>query len=188
MADAWDGRPQNPERDGWHWVMVAHGIGHPFPMMWGADGAMWDAGDAGWVLAEDLASRWRYLGPCLTPQEVAAREAAAAEAMRAACEAHVRRYPIDCEMRPYTAMEVVNRDIALADEIAALPLPAPDALARLLDQAKREEREWCEAAIKKLREDAETSMDYSQSASGFLLGISRAQASIRARGKEPNNG
>jgi hypothetical protein len=76
------GVPLNSERDGWHWVLVAHGVGHPFPMLWAADGRMWDAGDAGWVLAEDIAPRWRYLGPCLTPAEVAARVAAAVDAYK----------------------------------------------------------------------------------------------------------
>lgn len=81
MSAPWDGKPENPERDGWHWLLVAFGVGHPFPMMWAADGMMWDAGDAGWTHAEDIATRWRYLGPCLTPAE----HAAAVQAERAAC-------------------------------------------------------------------------------------------------------
>lgn len=86
MADAhgWPdaskpGRPLNPERDGWHWLCAAVGIGAPYPMLWSADGKAWDTGD-GWVFCTDpaLTERKRYLGPCLLPEEVAAREAAAA--------------------------------------------------------------------------------------------------------------
>jgi hypothetical protein len=93
MSAPWDGRPANPDADGWHWLLVAHGIGHPFPMLWAADGRMWDAGDAGWAHYEDIATRWRYLGPCLTPADhaaaVQAEREAAAEAMREACAKHV---------------------------------------------------------------------------------------------------
>lgn len=72
------GYPLNYEVDGWHWVITACGFGHPFPMSWDAIGRMWDAGDAGWVHAEDFATRWRYLGPCIPPDELTAREQAAA--------------------------------------------------------------------------------------------------------------
>lgn len=75
------GYPANPERDGWHWLMIGHGIAHPFPMLWCASGDMWEAGDDGYVDAADISTRWRYLGPCLTPAEVAA----AVQAEREAC-------------------------------------------------------------------------------------------------------
>lgn len=140
MTDAWDGRPENPERDGWHWLQDANG--DLWCWRWYPSHQWFWAGNRT-VRPREATTEYRYLGPCITPDEVAAREAAAAEAMREACEARIRTYPIDCEMRPYTAMEVVNRDIALADEIAALPLPAADALARALDQARKEEREAC---------------------------------------------
>ena len=80
------GRPLNPERDGWHWLCAAVGIGAPYPMLWSADGKAWDTGD-GWVFCTDpaLTERQRYLGPCLLPEEVAAREAAAAAEEREAC-------------------------------------------------------------------------------------------------------
>jgi hypothetical protein len=81
MTDAsqsWGGVPQNPERDGWHWLLNADGVGDPFPMLWDADGKMWDAGDAGWMLAEEVAVRRTYLGPCLTPADAIERNAAVA--------------------------------------------------------------------------------------------------------------
>ena len=76
MSD-WNGIPDNPQTVGWHWLLAAHGIGHAFPMMWDASGRMWDAGDAGWVHAEEIGPRWRYLGPVLTPAEIAAQVEAA---------------------------------------------------------------------------------------------------------------
>lgn len=140
MSKSWDGRPERPERDGWHWLHHPEDL-RPVVQPWSAEHGAWISGamhsPRGVV---DLG--FCYLGPALLPAEVAAREAAAAEAMREACEARIRTYPIDCEMRPYTAMEVVNRDIALADEIAALPRLAADVLARALDQARAEEREY----------------------------------------------
>lgn len=72
------GVPLNPERDGWHWVCSAVGIAAPYPMLWGADSKAWDTGD-GWEFCTSprMTERTRYLGPCLTPAEVAAREQAA---------------------------------------------------------------------------------------------------------------
>lgn len=75
MTDAWDGRPANPERDGWHWLHHAEDL-RPCPTPWDADHAAWCSGGMhsprGVV---DLG--YRYLGPCLTPAEVAAQRDAA---------------------------------------------------------------------------------------------------------------
>jgi hypothetical protein len=66
------GVPQNPERDGWHWVMMREGV--PFRPR----ACFWDASRPGWAvpgsakLREDAGPEWRYLGPCHTPAEVAA--------------------------------------------------------------------------------------------------------------------
>lgn len=35
---AWDGRPEKPERDGWHWVKPDGG--DPFPAEWRAAGRL----------------------------------------------------------------------------------------------------------------------------------------------------
>lgn len=140
------GRPLNPERDGWHWLCVAVGIGAPYPMLWSADGKAWDTGD-GWVFCTDpaLTERRRYLGPCLLPEEVAAREAAAAEAMRDACAAICARHvePNIARAADKVAAGVGAMAMVARDTIRALPIPAADALARALDQARKEEREAC---------------------------------------------
>ena len=68
----WDGLPQNPERDGWHWLQARDdhqtaNMREPFPCEWRAFRGM--AG--GWVRgvygAQYAARYWRYLGPCPMP-------------------------------------------------------------------------------------------------------------------------
>lgn len=75
----WDGRPENPERAGWHWI--ADKQGRVLPMDWnGHDpGARhhWIYGWRGWTAAEMVALGRCYLGPCRTPAEVAEMVAAA---------------------------------------------------------------------------------------------------------------
>lgn len=78
MTDTWDGRPENPERDGTHWIIGRTGI---------AFAAEWDAttGDWAWVGGDERG--WIYAGPCLTPAEVAARvDAARREGIEAAAD------------------------------------------------------------------------------------------------------
>jgi hypothetical protein len=79
MSDAWNGRPQNPERDGWHWV--------EFPGVWTqchwwiAKYQEWSQGVlGGFVLGHP---RIRYLGPCATPAELAASQATVRELVAA---------------------------------------------------------------------------------------------------------
>lgn len=79
------GYPRDAERDGWHWLMIGHGVGHPFPMLWCADGEMWEAGDDGYVAAADISTRWNYLGPCYTQADLdAAVQAERADAANVA--------------------------------------------------------------------------------------------------------
>ncbi len=120
------GVPLNPERDGWQ--IVRHkGNGAFVPRYWERD--HWHAGvGVRWpsVPPDEAARMWDYAGPMLTPAEVAAREAAAAEAMREACAKRMAHMP-------------ANRwDGDPCQMIRTLPLPAPDALARALDEARRE--------------------------------------------------
>lgn len=76
MSKQWDGRPENPERDGWHFLRHIHQPADDLPLvrLWEADGTEWP--DYDYDLA-GVAARYRYLGPCLTPAEVEARVAAA---------------------------------------------------------------------------------------------------------------
>lgn len=127
MSDAWDGRPQNPERDGWHWLDA----GGPVLCEWRASRGWMD--ETWWPHAADLV----YLGPCLTPQEVAAREAAAAEAMREAC-ASMLDTDADAAERRWAengdTFGIGSRYVATlrryAETVRAVPLPHADALAR----------------------------------------------------------
>lgn len=77
QAVVWNGVPLNPERDGWHWLFDRN-AGGMFCEEWTAERGRW--------------LRWKpyvvtefadYLGPCLTPAEVEARERAA---WQRACE------------------------------------------------------------------------------------------------------
>ncbi len=70
MSETWDGRPESPERDGWHWLHHPEDL-RPMVTPWNAELQGWPSGalhsPQGVV---DLG--FRYLGPCLTPAEVAA--------------------------------------------------------------------------------------------------------------------
>ena len=66
---AWDGRPSDPDRSGWHWVEDADGLR---PLLWrGADWpermdrGEWQDGYA--VLSPRDLSRGRYHGPVAMP-------------------------------------------------------------------------------------------------------------------------
>ena len=73
MSDlkAWDGRPERPERSGWHWIEDADGLR---PLLWRGgdwpdpvDRGEWQDGYA--VLSARDLSRGSYLGPvAMTPQ------------------------------------------------------------------------------------------------------------------------
>lgn len=85
------GYPMDAERDGWHWLMIGHGVGHPFPMLWCADGEMWEAGDDGYVAAADISTRWNYLGPCYTQADLDAAVQAERVRVIGACRAEMCR-------------------------------------------------------------------------------------------------
>jgi len=69
------GVPLNPERDGWHWLHHPEDL-RAFPCVWDASIAAWCSGEAHSPRGI-VELRYQYLGPCLTPAEVAAREQAA---------------------------------------------------------------------------------------------------------------
>lgn len=81
---SWDGRPENPEHNGWHWVaddaQPSGAIAY-----WHAAARQWSADDAASIVwdcfpTDAMQDGGRYLGPCLTPAEIAAREQAARKA------------------------------------------------------------------------------------------------------------
>ena len=73
MTETWDGRPENPERDGWHWIMTTGGKTHA--CFWYAN--LWTTPVGDGALSPEDVSNWRYLGPVLTPAEIAAQVEAA---------------------------------------------------------------------------------------------------------------
>ena len=130
-ANAWDGVPENPERDGWHFLHHPEDL-RPVPCAWDAAHAAWCSGgmhSPQGVL--DLG--FRYLGPCLTPAEVAAREAASAEAMREACADVAQQVADEGAHNHYVRAGC----IATRDSIRAIPLPHASALARALAAAEK---------------------------------------------------
>ena len=67
MTEQWDGRPQNPERDGWHWVTGADEQ-PPIAVFWYQLTQHWVLGSIG--IPPGSLSGATYLGPCLTPAEI----------------------------------------------------------------------------------------------------------------------
>lgn len=95
-APAWPdparpGVPLNPERDGTHWLWVSQATGALMAFQWHAPPGPDRVG--AWInIAREITTSHpldavrmglTYCAPCLTPAEVAAREAAAAAVMRA---------------------------------------------------------------------------------------------------------
>jgi hypothetical protein len=142
------GVPLNPERDGWHW------LDNNSPQKLAA---YWRAAHHEWMTVkhENNVSphyaakyRWRYLGPCLTPAEVAAALAAQAMAMRDACAAIVdahaaaaKRCSEEGDVIYRIRAEFLANSYAItqaADDVRVTPLPDTSALAAALAEAKRE--------------------------------------------------
>lgn len=181
-TDAWAGIPLHPEQDGAH------------VLSWRGDDpeqAWWIAKDREWLFsgrdtcaAITAGNNARYLGPCLAPDEVVAREAAAAEAMLG--KAVERLYEIagrhdangakrDAAVVRGAARLVASLPIPAA-AIRTLPLPTPD-LDTIRAQARRE---GMEAAAVILEREAAHWREWS---AGELA--RNAAAAIRARGKAP---
>lgn len=94
-APAWDGVPERPGEDGWHWVRTHQKLTAPMhlrPWEWCASSRAWLELD-GTDIEPALVRVCHYEGPCHTPAEVAALVAAARddERERAArvCEAQL---------------------------------------------------------------------------------------------------
>ena len=160
------GYPANPERDGWHWLKHPEDL-RPFPSAWNAELGGWPSGalhsPRGVV---DLG--FTYIGPCLTPAEVAA----AVQAEREACLTIVGNvYPVT---NGATSEWRKARDAIRARGDTS-------ALAEAVEAARREEREACAALCERdaalLRQD----LDFDTA-----RGVAHAAAAIRARsgGKE----
>lgn len=121
---AWDGVPENPEQDGWHWLVPKAGWGSAWPALWlsgederrGRDGQdRWDwAGSdmEGATFSKHVASgAWTYGGPCLRRGD---SETGGAEAVLRAC-AGLRAAAATLRR---SAAEMVRRAEALEAEAA----------------------------------------------------------------------
>ena len=78
--NGWPGKPGvplNPEKGGWHWVEIIHGISQPRPRLWWSKIDRWELSDGALISSSEFAERWRYLGPVLTPDEATALQARA---------------------------------------------------------------------------------------------------------------
>lgn len=91
MTEQWDGRPQNPERDGRHWVDGPENK-NPVVLIWHTLTQNWVLGAIG--LPPSSLAGAIYLGPALTPAEVEAREAAARREGIEVCAALVGDLPL----------------------------------------------------------------------------------------------
>ncbi len=148
------GVPLNPERSGPHELWNLPHYGATGPTFW-----VWDAAVQCWTLGfymkhpEEAAQAWRYVGPCLLPADVVARKAATAEAIRQAAKVAAMRarfgppsmwqvpgrpagWHMDRDCTPEEAAQHDNGCVDAMRAIAALDLPAPDALARALAEAE----------------------------------------------------
>ena len=121
------GAPLNPEQDGFHWV-TSGADNDAFPAEWRAAGENeWGRWIARWVFtADDLNPiDCRYLGPCLTPAEVAALVAEArAKALEEAATV-ARRVPIPGDCGPAEAHGRMTGALAAAEAIRARAEEAP---------------------------------------------------------------
>jgi hypothetical protein len=132
------GVPLNPERCEWHWI----DNGRQFPAVWLPTANVWN-GDGSNVSARTAAKRgWIYIGPCLTPAELAAREAAAfkrgAEAMQEQCAVAAESHPNNLSPNGRTFSHgYANGALDAARAIRALPLPEDHAACQTCDSAGR---------------------------------------------------
>ncbi len=177
------GLPLNPDVDGWHWLEAAQDgapIGHREVMFWFAGSGFYSVNSVP-VTNASIRAGWHYLGPCLTPAEVAARAAAAAEAVRAAAAECA-----DKAGRLQHGGKAMNPADFAAHAIRALPLPSGACALAAREAAARAEgrREGMREAAgvvtdlaQKLEKDAHARDDY---LSGEWHGVLAAHAAILA--------
>lgn len=128
----WDGRPQNPERDGPH-VIRHKDSGDEWTALWHCGEWIDASGDFG---PSHAAIYFDYIGPCLTPAEVAAHVAAAWERGRKdTLEAVASPSPDDWQDNE--AVRVLAEACRYAASLAP-PADLSDALAKREAAARRE--------------------------------------------------
>ena len=150
----WDGRPENPEVDGWHWVRALNLA--VVPRYWRTEPMMyWEA--VGFSTAtplppDEARKAWiEYLGPALLPSEHHQRTlAASAAAWMAAREAFSREAHARADFYvTQGAASKVAAAMRVHGAIRALPPPADAmaALAEVVRVAVEKEREACALVV-----------------------------------------
>ena len=154
MASDWNGLPENPERDGWHWISTLPQL-PPSPWRWSvADGVGdWFAPGSRWCSPLGAVACHTYLGPCLTPADHAAVVEAAVQAERADCARHIDARVAGWRNAENPEDETVNGYLAFAGQLLSHEIRArgpTDALAAALAKAREDERQAMWAAIRQL--------------------------------------
>jgi hypothetical protein len=119
MSD-WDGRPPNPERDGWHWLGDDR---NPQPVLWLAEFASWTDGTMHSPQSV-VGLGFCYIGPCLLPSEVAAQIEAARREGIAAAATELRAIAARMRRMDLVDLQVLANAATLeqaADALAELP-------------------------------------------------------------------
>ena len=160
MASDWNGLPENPERDGWHWLARSRDHCEPWPFRWvGGEEPGWCAEDGcdpdcADTSPDEMIRYWPfYLGPCLTPADHAAAVEAAVQAERADCARHIDARVAGWRNAENPEDETVNGYLAFAGQLLSHEIRArgpTDALAAALAKAREDERQAMWAAIRQL--------------------------------------
>lgn len=184
-APVWDGVPLNPERDGWHWISTLPQL-PPSPWRWSvADGVGdWFAPGSRWCSPLGAVACHTYLGPCLTPADLAAAVEAAVQAERADCARHIDARVAGWRNAENPEDETVNGYLAFAGQLLSHEIRArgpADALAAALAKAREDALRECEAvAMACQQENIDLGLSDMAAGSGEVVAAIRALA-----GKEP---
>jgi hypothetical protein len=151
--------PELRDRDGSHWISAFIG-----PVFWDAEYFKWATDEDGGTHYTDCPASWRYIGPVLTPKEVAAKDQALLDAIRKigkyaqmAGEADGANQTMRREIAAKDA-EIARLREALKGAFAAVSTSYDEAQAEFQQQDKRGDRAnkivraWREAARAALAE------------------------------------
>ena len=126
MTDTWDGRPENPEHNSWHWLHVGKPEDGPVLAPWSADIQGWVLSHIVFLPSTISDFGWRYLGPALNPAEVAAQVAAAyqrgQEDMRERAKGCAEIVPISADCHATEAHGRMMQSCVTRHLIMALPI------------------------------------------------------------------
>jgi hypothetical protein len=178
VSEPWNGLPQNPEQRCPHIVDVD---GDAWVCMWEPKDKAWDFGCSGTFMPADAfaahcaAEGYRYLGPCLTPAEVAAAVQAEREACAEVCDMREVGWGGVCGFREQEAADCAA-GIRARGDTSALDAALAAAEARGMERALK--------ALFRLQPRGHQGDDgaYNRGINtGFMHARSDAEAAIRAQ-------